>query len=182
MRRCVAASPDGRIVYATSEEDGTVAAIETEQPRVRARISVGERPRNAAFSADGRRAYVPGENDRSITAVDVAADRVVGRVTLAGESSRPMGVALTGDQRHLLVTTGRGGELVRLDPATLRETGRVAVGQRPWGLAVGPGDRFAFTANGPSNDVTIVDLATLRVVGRIAAGNRPWGVAVVQVR
>jgi YVTN family beta-propeller protein len=80
------------------------------------------------------------------------------------------------------VTTGRGGELVRLDPATLRETGRVAVGQRPWGLAVGPGDRFAFTANGPSNDVTIVDLATLRVVGRIAAGNRPWGVAVVQVR
>jgi len=178
----VAASPDGHIVYATSEEDGTVAAIETEPPRVRARIAVGERPRNAAFSADGRRAYVPGENDGSITAIDVAANRVVRRVKLAGQNNRPMGVALTFDQRHLLVTTGRGGELVRLDPATLRETGRVAVGERPWGLAIGPGDRFAFTANWPSNDVTMVDLATLRVVARISAGDRPWGVASMEVR
>jgi YVTN family beta-propeller protein len=178
----VAASPDGRIVYATSEEDGTVAAVETAPPRVRARIAVGGRPRNAAFSADGRRAFVPGESDASITAIDVAADRVVGRVRLAGQNTRPMGVALTSDQRHLLVTTGRGGQLVRLDPATLRETGRVAVGDRPWGLAIGPANRFAFTANGPSNDVAMVDLATLRVVARISAGNRPWGVAAVEVR
>ena len=178
----VAASPDGRIVYATSEEDNKVAVVETAGPRVRARIAVGQRPRNALFSADGRRAFVTGENDASLTAIDVATDRVVGRVRVAGTGSRPMGVALSPDQRHLLVTTGRGGELVRFDPTSLLQTGRVAVGERPWGVAIGPDGELAFTANGPSNDVAIVDVDTMRIVGRVAVGNRPWGVAVVQPR
>jgi YVTN family beta-propeller protein len=174
----VAVSPDGALVYATSEEDHMVAVVEASRRRVRARIPVGERPRNAVFSADGRRAFVPGETDGTVTAIDVPADRVIGRARIEGENIRPMGLALS---RHgLFVTTGRGRQLVRLDPATLRVTGRIVVGERPWGVASSPDGLFLFTANGPSNDVTMVDAASLSVVARFPAGERPWGVVAIQ--
>jgi YVTN family beta-propeller protein len=175
----VAVSPDGRLVYTTSEEDNVVAVVDTARNLVRARVPVGLRPRNALFSTSGDRAFVPGENDASITAIDVRSDRPIARGRIEGENSRPMGIAMPADGSQLFVTTGRGRELVRLDPATLRVTGRVAVGQRPWGVALTPDGRYAFTANGPSNDVTMVDTRTMQIVARFPAGDRPWGVAVV---
>jgi YVTN family beta-propeller protein len=177
----VAVSPDGQIVYATSEEGHSVAVIETAAPRVRSRVRVGLRPRNAVFTSNGRRAFVSGENDGSVAAVDVASDRVVGTTRIEGENIRPMGVALTPADAQLFVTTGRGRQLVRLDPVTLRVTGRLEVGERPWGLALSPDGRFAFTANGPSNDVALVDAPTMRLLARIPVGERPWGVAAVRV-
>ena len=175
----VAVSPDGSLVYATSEEDSVVAVVDTARNVVRARVPVGLRPRNAVFTPSGERAFVPGENDASVTAIDVRSDRPVARARIEGENSRPMGIAMPGDGSQLFVTTGRGRELVRLDPATLRVTGRAAVGQRPWGLALTRDGRYAFTANGPSNDVTMVDTRTMQIVARFPAGDRPWGVTVV---
>lgn len=171
----VAVSPDGRLVYATSEEDHTAAVIETGGHTLRARVPVGLRPRNAAFTADGARAFVPGENDASVTVVDVARDRVLARAKIPGENVRPMGIVLSPDGEHLYVTTGRGGELVRLDASTLAVTGRVEVGERPWGVAATSDGKWLVTANGPSNDVAIVDAQTFEVVSRVATGERPWG-------
>ena len=175
----VAVSPDGSLVYATSEEDSQVAVIDAGRSAVRARIPVGLRPRNAVFAPVGDRAFVPGENDASVTAIEVRADRALRSVRIEGENSRPMGVAMPADGSGLFVTTGRGRELVRLDPASLAVTGRVEVGERPWGVAISGDGRYAFTANGPSNDVAMVDTQTMQVVARFPAGDRPWGVAVV---
>jgi YVTN family beta-propeller protein len=177
----VAVGPDGRLVYATSEEDHTVAVLDTEQGQLRARIRVGLRPRNAVFTAAGDRAYVPGENDASVSAIAVAQDRVVRSVRIEGENIRPMDVRLTPNGEHLFVTTGRGRQLIRMNPQTLEVTGRVEVGERPWGLAITPDGRFAFTANGPSNDVAMVDTASMRVVARFTVGERPWGVTIVPI-
>ena len=87
-----------------------------------------------------------------------------------------MGLALSRDGAALFVTTGRGGELVRLDAKTLRRDAAVAGGERPWGVTLTPDGRYLFTANGPSNDVTMVDARTMQVVARIASGGKPWGV------
>ena len=176
----VAVSPDGTLVYATSEEDHVVAVLDTDQGRIRARIPVGLRPRNAVFTANGDMAFVPGENDASVSAIAVAQDRVVRNARIEGETIRPMDVRLTPDGAHLFVTTGRGRQLVRLNPQTLEVTGRIEVGERPWGLGITPDGRFAFTANGPSNDVTMVDTSSMRIIARFPAGDRPWGIAIVR--
>ncbi len=170
-----AVSPDGRLVVATSEGDSTASVIDSRSLRLLHRIPVGERPRNVMFV--GARALVPGENDASVAAIDPVAGRLLTRVVIPGETVRPMGLAVT--QAAIFVTTGRGGELVRLKPDDLQVTGRVGVGERPWGVAATPDGRFLFTANGPSNDVAMVDAATMQVVARFPAGNRPWGVAVL---
>ena len=178
----LAASPDGKLVYATSEEDSTIAVIDAVQPRVLTRIPVGKRPRTIAFDQSGARAFVPGENDASLSVIDVGTSKVTRAATIAGESVRPMGVAIAPGDRHLYVTTGRGGTLARFDAATLAPAGVAAVGERPWGVALSPDGSLAFTANGPSNDVTMVDTATMKAVGRFTVGERPWGVAAVPVR
>ena len=178
----LAASPDGKLVYATSEEDSTIAVIDAVQPRVITHIPVGKRPRTIAFDRSGARAFVPGENDASLSAVDVATSKVAQSTTIAGESVRPMGVAVSPTDEHVFVTYGRGGTLARFDPATLAPAGVAAVGERPWGLALSPDGKLAFTANGPSNDVTMVDTATMKAVGRFTVGDRPWGVAAVPLR
>jgi YVTN family beta-propeller protein len=170
-----AVSPDGRLVVATSEEDSMAAVIDPASLRLLRRVPVGQRPRNVMFV--GARAIVPGENDASVSAIDPATGRVLGRVVIPGETVRPMGLAATPDA--IFVTTGRGGELVRLDPRSLQVTGRVRVGERPWGVAATPDGRFLFTANGPSNDVTMIDSAAMRLVARFPAGDRPWGVAIL---
>jgi YVTN family beta-propeller protein len=110
----VAVSPDGSLVLATSEEDNAVAVYEVRQGRVRLRIPVGARPRNVVFSADGRRAFVPGEADSSLTLIDVASGRAMRRASIAGKDVRPMGIGLAPGGGALFLTTGRGGELVRL--------------------------------------------------------------------
>lgn len=161
--------------HCTSETDSSVSIVETRAQQVRHKIKVGDRPRNVLFAAG--RAFIPGENDASVTAIDPIAGKVLWRLVLAGELVRPMGVAAAGPA--IFVATGRGGELVRLDPSLGSVTGRVKVGA-PWGAGSTPDSRYVLAANGPSNDVTLVDAGTLEVVARYPAANRPWGVAILR--
>jgi len=174
----IGVSADGKTILATSEENHTVAILRGTPPAVTARVDVGARPRNAVF-LDQTRAVVPGEFDASLSVVDLTTAKRTRTITL-DKSDRPMGVAPI-DAKTILLTTGRGGRLVRIDVDAKGDgvTGSVAVGKRPWGLAMSPDNSRAFTANGPSNDITAVDPKTMKVVGRVTVGTGPWGVRAV---
>ena len=178
----VAVSPDGKTVLATSEEDSSVAVIQVGKPEVVRRIKVGERPRNALFLQNGR-AAVPGEFDSSIALIDYNRGQLLRKIQLASED-RPMGIASAGSS--ILVTTGRGGRLVKINPAESSRQKPVQsvalVGERPWGLAISPDGKTAITANGPGDDITMVEVATMRVVAKIPSAGGPWGVLAVPLR
>ena len=171
----LAVSPKGDTVLATSEEDHTVSILRGQPLAPVAKVVVGSRPRNATF-LDDTRAVVPGETDATLSLVDLVAAKRVRTATLP-KSDRPMGV-VKWDDHTILVTTGRGGRLVRVDLNASGDpvSAAVTVGPRPWGLAVSPDRKLAITANGSSNDVTLVDPQTFKVLGRIAVGKGPWGV------
>ena len=170
----VGVSPDGKVVMITSETDSTVSIVGARSSRLQHTVKVGARPRNVLFS--GGIAFLTGENDATVTAVEPDSGKVLWRLVISGELVRPMGLASAGDA--IFVTTGRGGELIRIDPRRPRVTGRAKVGPRPWGVAATPDRKFLVTANGPSNDVSVVDAATMQVVRRVRVGTRPWGVAI----
>lgn len=174
----VATSSDGRFVLATSEENNSIAVIDSRSSNVLGRIKVGQRPRNAAFLQGNKHAVVPGETDASVSLVDVEARQVLAKVTLDGELVRPMGVRVT-NANQILVTTGRGGELVKLESNSLKILGRAKIAGRPWGLAISPDNKFAYTANGPANTLAMVDTRSMAVVATITVGDRPWGVVAV---
>lgn len=172
----IAVSPDGRWVYVTAEADDVVSVIDTRNDTVVATVAVGARPRTVLFARDAPRAYVSCENDASVAVIDTRTHRLERHLTVPGEGSRPMGLALSPGEDVLYVSTGRGRRLVAVDTRTGAPIGSVEVGMRPWGVATSRDGRYVYTANGPSNDVTVVDARTLEVVRRIAVGTSPWGV------
>lgn len=176
----VSVSADGATILATSEEDHSLAIVRGHPPVLTGKIEVGERPRNALF-LDANRVVVPGEFDSSLSLVDLGARKRLRTIMLA-KADRPMGVVRI-DPRTVLVSTGRGGRLVRVDVDARGEpvTGSATVGPRPWGLAIAPDAGLAFTANGSSDDVSLVDPLTMSVVTKVAVGKSPWGVAAVKI-
>ena len=80
----VKVSPDGKFVYVTSEQEGTVAVVDTAAAKVIKTFKVGRRPRSIAFMPDGMRAYVNAENDGNVVVVDSAKHEA-----LRADSARP---------------------------------------------------------------------------------------------
>ena len=174
----VTLTPDGKLIYATSEDAGTVTVIDIATAKALKTIKVGRRPRNVTFLPDGSRAFVTNENDGTLSVIDTAAQEATHTINL-GEGLKPMGQAMSRDGSRLYVSTGRGKQVVIIEPSTEKILASFEAGQRPWGIALSPDEKLLFTANGPSNDVSVIDVATRTVVKKIPAGNRPWGVLVL---
>ena len=51
-------SPDGRWLYVTLNQDGTVAKLDTATEQVVARVATGNEPRSASLAADGANLFV----------------------------------------------------------------------------------------------------------------------------
>lgn len=175
----VTLSPNGKFVYMTSEEDHQVAVIDTTASKVVATFNVGQRPRFTEFSDDGALAFVSAENDGTITVADAKSHKVLRTIKLAGELTRPVGMAISHDGKKLYTVTGRAKNLLSVDIATGKVLATVEVGARPWGVAISPDGKTLFTANGSSNDVSVVDAVTMKVLTKIPVGDSPWGLIVL---
>ena len=66
----VKVSPNGKFVYVTSENTGTVSVIDVANANLIKTFKVGHRPRSVAFMPDSSRAYIPAENDGAVTLAD----------------------------------------------------------------------------------------------------------------
>lgn len=113
-----------------------------------------------------------------MSVVDVARDSVVGAIAM-GDSTRPVGVALSPDGRTLYVAKGRAHRMSVVDVAGGTVVADVAVGERPWGLAVSRDGRRVYTANGRSGTVSVVDASARQVTATIPVGVRPYTALVV---
>ena len=173
-------TPDGRFVYITSEDMGTISVLDVDAAKMVKTFKVGRRPRNIVFTPNGSRAYVNAENDGAVVVIDTAKIEAVQTIVL-GEPGviKPMGLLLSGDAKTLYVSTGRGHKVFVIDTASNAIRGSFEVGERPWGMALSPDGRFLYTANGPSNDVSVVNLASQQVITKIKVGRGPWGLQVL---
>ncbi len=108
----------------------------------------------------------------TVSLVDLVAGQVLAEVP-CGE--RPMAIALTPDERTVLVSATYCGELVFLqrDGTTLRKTGAVHLGFEPRAIAVSPDGKLAYVALAAGSGVAVVDLAERKQVVRIATGRWP---------
>jgi PQQ-dependent catabolism-associated beta-propeller protein len=65
-----------------------------------------------------------------------------------------------------------------VDGASLRETGRIAVGRRPRGLGLSPDGKLLYVAVSDDNRIAIVELSTGTVTGHLPSGPDPETFAV----
>jgi YVTN family beta-propeller protein len=169
----------GNLVYVTSAAGNSVSVIDTHSRELVAKISVGIRPRDAAFATDDSRAYVSAELGKTLSIIDGATHRVIHTTDLSDYSdAKPMGIAISPDNRNIYVALGRANKVAVVDAETGHLQRVIPVGARPCGIALNEDGTKLYTANGESNDVSVVSTIMEKVIKTIPAGKGPWGIAI----
>jgi YVTN family beta-propeller protein len=164
-------TPDGRLVYVSSDGASAVSVIDTGTDAVTASIEVGKTPHGLALTPDGRTVLVAGFGTNQLSFIDVATNTVSGAVPVAS----PHNIAVTPDGRRAYVASQVQGSaaLVIADLTTRSVVGRVALDKVPRALNFSPdGKQLYFTEAGASS-VQILDPTTNNIVGQIPVGASP---------
>ena len=158
-------------------------------------ISKGS-PVEAAYSPDGLTAYVsnysmygsgfgPEGSDRC-NAGDGTSESILYRIDMksltvnavVGVGAVPKYVAVTPDNRYVLVSNWCSAAVSVVDRATMKEVKRVPVGAYPRGITVSPNSRKAYIAVMGTRDLAVIDLETLEVSFILNVGGGPRHVVI----
>jgi YVTN family beta-propeller protein len=131
----LAATADGKYVYAAAGENKTVLKIDTATNKPVATIALPGVVHEATLTLDGRFLYTTLRKANRIVVVDTATDRIVATIPQKGY---PDLVTMEPTGRHALVTN-RWADLVSvIDLATHTQVRTIAVGKAPHGMALRP--------------------------------------------
>jgi YVTN family beta-propeller protein len=164
-------TPDGRLVYVSSDGASTVSVIDTTTDAVTASIEVGQTPHGLALTPNGKTVLVAGFGTSQLTFIDVATNRVTGRVSVPS----PHNLAITPDGRRAYVASQVQGSaaLAIVDVANRSVVGRVALDKVPRALNFSLDGKALYFTEAGSSAVQILDPATNTVTGQIPVGASP---------
>ena len=76
----VVITPNGKKVYVTNGDDGTISVIDTETNAVTAMVHVEDKPQGVAVSPDGTKVYVTNWQSNNVSEIDTATNKVIASV------------------------------------------------------------------------------------------------------
>jgi YVTN family beta-propeller protein len=178
-------TPDGKFAIAGSVASSTITVIDiaTLAPVWDVTLSAGIRPMAFETAADGStsRMFAQLSNFHGFSVVDFKTHKEVQKVTLPDEpkngeahSGAPShGMAVTADQKTLLVNSSIGEGVFFYSLPDLKYLGFAKTGNTPDWIAVTPDSKTAYVANAGSNSVSAVDIATRKETAKIPVGEVP---------
>ncbi len=175
----VVVSGDERYLYTANAGSGTVSRIDRRAPGEVRSVHVGGVPMGLALTRRGQLLYVATRDANTVALVDCPGLTVAGTIDLAGSPAR---VKLTADDRYLLVTLMRSGELAVLDTSTRREVGRLTVGAGAEGLTVDERSGYGYASAQGADTVVKFSLTDWRPVLEISTRAGPDPIEVLQLR
>jgi YVTN family beta-propeller protein len=180
-------TPDGKWVVAGSIPSKTITVIDqaTETPAWSLQMDLGIRPMAFTENADGSTKWIlvqlSGFNGFAV--VDFATHKEIKRITLpdlppgrekvmtGGNESH--GMAVTADQKTLVVNSRLNSSIYLYSVPDLKLQGSVAVGMAPDWLTLTPDGKTAYVACAGADAVYVIDLTAKREVAKIAVGYVP---------
>ena len=176
-------SPDGRIVYVTSEVANTVHVVDTASAELKANIVVGNRPRRFALTADQSELWVSNELSGSVSIIDTSSNKVIESIEFLPPGFRPedvtpVGITMSADSKTTYVALGRANHVAVVDTASREIKKYILVGNRAWNTILNRDNSLLFVANGLSDDISIIDTQRLRVTKSVPVGRVPYMILV----
>jgi YVTN family beta-propeller protein len=181
-------TPDGKFVLAGSHVDKKLSVIDAETEEVvwTLPMDLGVRPMAMSTNPDGstKWLFLQLTNFNGFAVVDFATRKEINRITLpdvtpgkkivpgGGEVSH--GIALTKDQKTLLVSSRRNSALYFYSVPDFALLGSTDLGGKgaAW-LSLSPDGKTAYISNSMSNTVSAVDVASMKEVALIPVGYVP---------
>jgi serine/threonine-protein kinase len=170
-----ATTPDGRLLYVPSHDEGRLDVIDTTTGQETTRIPVPRNPHWVAFGKDGRFIYTANHESGVVTVLDAADNSIV---TQIGVGVSPHSTAVSPDGSRVSVVNYDSNEVSVIDTATNTVVATVPVGKKPQDIAYAPDGRFMYTANVDDDTVSVISAETDKVTATIPIGDGPTSVAV----
>jgi YVTN family beta-propeller protein len=161
-------APDGRLWVPIHSQH----RIEVYNPDSGARVATVDVPPNAHsvdFSPALGRAFTPDHESNLVSVIDMRTNRSSGIPV----DTAPHSLALSPDQRTIIVACYGANVVDFIDPVSLRNTGRLPVGVKPRYVAFATDGRHAYVVNEGSDSVSVINVATRKVSSVIRVGHSP---------
>jgi len=174
-------SPDGKLLFASNENDNLVSIIDIAAHTVTDTVPVGVEPEGMGVSPDGKLVVNTSETTNMAHVIDLDSHKIIANILV---DPRPRVAVWTKDGAQFWVSSEIGGTVSVIDAAkqavskkiSFAVQGLTAEQIQPEGIAITPDRKLAFVALGPANRVAVVDAQTYEVKDYILVGQRVWGI------
>ena len=122
-----------------------------------------------AGEARAYKAYVSNERSNTVSIIDTGERKVVGTIKVG---QRPRGIAITKDQKYVLVAVGDDDTIQMIDTASNKVVDTLPSGPDPELFTDDPSGRLLYVANENDNTVTIIDIERRARLGDVAMRRR----------
>jgi YVTN family beta-propeller protein len=170
-----ATTPDGKLLYVPSHDEGVLDVLNTDTGEQVARLPVAPNPHWVAFGRDGRFVYTANHESGVVTVLNAADNSTVTEIRV-GVS--PHSTTVSPDGTRVSVVNYDSNEVSVIDTATNQVVATVPVGLKPQDIVYAPDGRYFYTANVDADTVSVVSAATNTVTATIATGDGPTSISV----
>jgi YVTN family beta-propeller protein len=164
-----------RRLYVDDTHSNRLTEINARTGRPTGRIAAAA-PYNLYFTPDGRTAIVVAEELQRLDFRDRRTWRLRGSVFIPSPGPDHLDFSASG--RSFLISCEYSGVVYRVNVASRRITGRVAVGGLPIDVKLGPAGHLYYVANQGLGGVSVISTGTLRIVRFIPTGAGAHGLAI----
>jgi YVTN family beta-propeller protein len=159
-------SPDGKYLYvldwASDTSNDEVIVWDLKAEKIEWRLEVSTWPAHSIFSRDARLFYVSGETAGDVTVIDTTTRTAVTRIIHGGGDA--MGLALTADGKTLYAGAGENKSVLKIDTATNKQTGTIAVPGVVHETTLTLDGKFLYVTLRKENKIVIVSTADDKIV------------------
>ena len=131
-----AVSNDGKTVYVSNEDAGTVSVVDVETGKVVDSVRVGAEPEGVTMRPDGKAVYVTSEATGTVAVIDAGRNRVIATIHTG---KRPRSTVFTLDGAKAYIPAEAGGTVTVVDTKTNKPIKTITVtdsGAKPMGTAI----------------------------------------------
>jgi YVTN family beta-propeller protein len=168
-------TPDGRhllvLDWSSDTSNDEVIFYDLAAGKIDGRVEVSTWPAHSVFSRDGRLLYVSGETAGDVTVIDVASHEVVARHVHGGGDA--MGLAVTADGKTLFAAAGENKAILKLDTATNKPVGSIAVPGVVHEATLTLDGRYLYATLRKVNKLVVIDTTDDRIVATIPQKGYP---------
>ena len=173
-RETLALSPDGRTLYAASEDRDVVVAVNTATGHAGPPIAAGYEPVAMTLSPDGRTLYVADRLGYNVTVINTVSWQREKEISISGN---PDALAISADGQWLYIANVTGDTVLVVSSQRHRDRSFIRVGRRPVAFAFTRNGRTLYVANNAGNTITPINTETRTAGTPIPVGSEPDALA-----
>lgn len=163
----------GLVGYVANQKDNSITVFDKKRKEVTGVLATGAEPGGIAFDRKLSRAYVALTGGDSIEIVDVPSGVPLKRMRL-NTGDRIREIALSPNGRVLLTANSGSNTVSVIDPRSLIELTRIAVGEGPNSVLIDREGKRAYVFNTLSSNISVIDIATRSIAGTIPTEPGPF--------